>query len=549
MFPVMIYQTRFAATACHGFAEIYENQPYNPVLTLLPALDGPRNERVLVCIDRNKPHGGEFAIELHCTADTPAHSCHSGKVEITRKHTFHGDIVYPKLMVEPTRDIQVMKEVEWVDLQTDTVSLSTLIYTEGVEIFTSLTVDFKMDEAGNVDASYTMISYRDMIQGSKATFIACLCVCSIGAFIGVILSVYYLLTHSIEGKRGSLFYELVSRLVLFIYPIVLLVEWSQQIPMSEEYDHLLHSFLDLPGIEEAQLEVGIQKYFDAKTHIYHEITWMKRHRIVAYVVCYVQFLQLVSYFNNHPRMAILTATVNRALGNISHFLALFGMLYVMLAFMAHWMLGPYIPEFGTIGETMASQVRMVFGEFIQASNVDALKGSMMVMYWLYAGTFMLLVIWTLLNFFLAIIVDAFVEVKEENEKNVAARDFLTDIMGVVWAKCVAVRQGWPDREALIKFFEQHAAAAELRRADSANRPSFVKDLEDQKKAKEGQEEEEPKMCPPDAIREAFVQFQGDRIGAFLVHYHNRCPSILNAKEATEAIVALKSGGSAERQAA
>ena len=54
-------------------------------------------------------------------------------------------------------------------------------------------------------------------------------------------------------------------------------------------------------------------------------------------------------------MGVLTSTVFKALDNIIHFLMLFGVLFVMLAFMAHWMLGEFIPDFGTYGDTISAQ--------------------------------------------------------------------------------------------------------------------------------------------------------------------------------------------------
>ena len=44
-----------------------------------------------------------------------------------------------------------MQKVGLIDIQTDTVSASTMVYTEGLEMFTSLTVEFSFDYAGNVE--------------------------------------------------------------------------------------------------------------------------------------------------------------------------------------------------------------------------------------------------------------------------------------------------------------------------------------------------------------------------------------------------------------
>ena len=42
LLPSVLYQTRMKEAECHGFATVVQSQNYNPVLTLLPALDGKK---------------------------------------------------------------------------------------------------------------------------------------------------------------------------------------------------------------------------------------------------------------------------------------------------------------------------------------------------------------------------------------------------------------------------------------------------------------------------------------------------------------------------
>lgn len=542
MLPVMVYQTRFAMTDCHGFAQIYDTQPYNPVLSLLPALDGRRNGRVLTCVDRKVPYEEDYALELECPPNAPDSHCHDGKAKFSEKHTFHGMPIYPRMLIEPHRDIMALKAMEWVDRQTESVTLSTLIYTEGVEVFTSVSIEFVVDEAGNIDAFPNMVSYRDLINASKSRFIGCLATCSVFGLIGVLLSAWYVWHHLDECRWGMTAYEFFSRGVFFIYPIVLLGSWSVQVPMAEEYDHLLHSFLDLPGVDHHSLEEGIQSYFDAKTQLYAETNWLTQHRIVAYGICYVQFLQLVFYFDAHPKMALITDTVGKAASGIIHFLMLFSTLFFMMAFMAHWMLGEQVPSFGTYAETIQSQVMMFVGEFIEADGVEQLDFTMMLMYWLYAGTFMLLVWLTLLNFFLAIIVDAFVEVKEEYSEQVVVGNFLPDLFGMFWTECLWLRYKWPSKNALKAHFgsilEQRAAAGK-----DAGEPKWMAELVDdgppEDKSQDGSEEESAGLiCMPEDLLTAFPRtFTQSSLVAFIYHYFNKSPVVLCPRAPSEKTVA------------
>ena len=51
--------------------------------------------------------------------------------------------------------------------------------------------------------------------------------------------------------------------VLLIYPLILLISWAQQVPMSHEYDLLLQTFLNNEGMDEAHLHHSVAEYFKA----------------------------------------------------------------------------------------------------------------------------------------------------------------------------------------------------------------------------------------------------------------------------------------------
>jgi len=538
MMPVMIHQTRFPKVACHGFAHAYEHQPYNPNLYLLPTLDGVRTAPVLTCIDRNSRYQEPYAHVIHCPTGSPINRCycanstsHEGRdteqctdryMYHTKKQEYHHEPIYPMLLVEPHRDVEAMKKISWLDLQTDTVVLSTLVYTEGIEIFTSLSIFYSIDNAGNIVPTIKLISYRDLLNGAKASFIACIVICICGALLGVVASVWQMVKNPEECQWGYAAYELVSRAILFAYPLVLIVSWSMQTPMAEEYDHLLHSFLDIPSMSHHDVDVALEKYFEVKTHIYEETTWLMRHRIAAYIVCYIQFVQLIFYMNAHPKMAVLTATLWRAFDNMLHFLMLFSILFLMLAYMAHWMLGGDIDIFSTFGGTISAQGRMIYGEFIYASGAEDLNGIMMVMYWFYAFTFMLVMFFTLLNFFLAIVVDAFADVKEGFESQVVLSNFIVDICSTMHSRALGIKEGWPTHGRLINFLETFGT-------DDAHSKSWVTMLA----SEDGEDDGGGKVraCPMEAFSEAFPEpFRDqDALAGFIRHYFMTSSQVLVRK--------------------
>ena len=458
LLPSVIYQTRLKEAECHGFAAVVQTQNYNPVLTLLPALDGKKKGNLLKCIDREAKQTSEYALYLDCPEHTPSHRCVDGQVGIGHKQSFHGESVYAEMLIESEKVLTSMEKVGWIDIQTDKVSVSTMVYTELLEMFTSLTVEFSFDYAGNVEGAVHMVTYRDLTRDTASEFQALLITTCVGAFISMMSLVIYLCLHPDKYNLGLMLYEIISRIVLLVYPLILLITWSQQVPMSHEYDLLLKTFLNNEGMDESHVQHSVAEYFKVKSVIYEEASWLERHRIAAYAVLYIQFLQMVLAFNVHPRVAMLTSTVSKALYNMMHFFFVFAVLFLMLAFMANFLLGGRIHIFGTFGSACSAQVRMLFGEFIYADGVEVLSGSALVMYWLYAISFMLIVFFTLLNFFLAIIVDAFVEVKEGCGQLRCTQSFFRDLTSMVWTLYLQRRYKLPPPKRLAKCFDQSLRA-------------------------------------------------------------------------------------------
>eukprot|EP00449_Zooxanthella_nutricula_P048076 CAMPEP_0198596524 /NCGR_PEP_ID=MMETSP1462-20131121/143287_1 /TAXON_ID=1333877 /ORGANISM="Brandtodinium nutriculum, Strain RCC3387" /LENGTH=890 /DNA_ID=CAMNT_0044328165 /DNA_START=10 /DNA_END=2679 /DNA_ORIENTATION=+ len=453
MLPVMVHQTRVQRAPCHHFAHTFETQPHNVDLNILPPLDGKRNGRVLTCIDRTKQEDQEWAFHLECPKEgAPEAFCTDGVMHDTKLHYYHGTPVYAKFLTEPKKNIAAMRAIGWMDMQTESVTLSTLVYTEGEEIFTSISVVFAVDKAGNIIGRNEMVSYTDLTTYNRGVFTALLIISAIGSFVGLSMNLWQMWTDR-HCDWGFACYELLSRAVMCVYSLVLQVTWQKQIPMAEEYDHLLHQILDFHGHGHAEWENLVQGYFDAKALVYHETRWLMMHRIAIYIVLYVQFLQLVMYFDSHPRMAMLTSTLKKSLDNMFHFFFLFLLIFAMLGFTASWMLGGDVTAFATVGIALGSQTKMLFGEWIYADNADDLTGVMVAMYWIYALTFMLLLLYTLLNFFLAIVVDAFVQVKTHIAVQTFEQNVCLDIFDLLRSGVQYRSRSWPARSTLLKAID------------------------------------------------------------------------------------------------
>jgi hypothetical protein len=169
----------------------------------------------------------------------------------------------------------------------------------------------------------------------------------------------------------------------------------------------------------------------------------------------MQFIQVVFYFNAHPRMAVLYKTLETSAQDMIHFLMLFVVLTLFLAMMAYYQFGDHLEVYSTISGSMQSHVLMIFGDFLLDEQMARLNSMQSVCYWLYAMTFLIITFFILTNFFLAIVVEAFVQVQEEIKAFKAENSFTADIQDMGWNFIYYnLRRSWPRPKEMTKFLER-----------------------------------------------------------------------------------------------
>ena len=169
-------------------------------------------------------------------------------------------------------------------------------------------------------------------------------------------------------------------------------------------------------------------------------------------------VQVILYFNVHPRMVVPTSTMMKRLDYMFHFLLLFFVLFLVLAFMSFWMFRESLSGFQDFGTTLESQIRLLGGASIIADEVEEMHGDMHAMYWLYALTFLIVIFLTLLNFFPAIGVDAFVMVKAEIANQATENYFTYDPLDILLNLYKYRRKRWPSAARIVQCLEKFKEA-------------------------------------------------------------------------------------------
>jgi len=124
----------------------------------------------------------------------------------------------------------------------------------------------------------------------------------------------------------------------------------------------------------------------------------------------LMILRVLKILHFQPRMGLVTRTIQRAFVDLAHFTFLFFFVTTGYAIVGHLTFGSEIYEFSNVGLAFETCMHFLLGELHVKDDLDHLsnKGTVSLFFW----SFILIVFFILINVLLAIIVDAYVEVKE-----------------------------------------------------------------------------------------------------------------------------------------
>jgi hypothetical protein len=172
------------------------------------------------------------------------------------------------------------------------------------------------------------------------------------------------------------------------------------------------------------------------------VEWARRVQMIGYFVFMFFFMQLMVYLNAHPRVAILAQTVINGIDDVFHFFILAGFMFSVLAYLGHWMFGAQVEGFETFVTAGVRQFEMVVGEF-PWDKLNGLSAINTIIFYSYFIVYTLIMFFIIINFLLAIIVEAFGRVKTANEVMVIENSCLSDVCDVLKEKLFSIYQYLP----------------------------------------------------------------------------------------------------------
>jgi len=164
------------------------------------------------------------------------------------------------------------------------------------------------------------------------------------------------------------------------------------------------------------------------------------------VTLLILLIRVIQCTELHPRLALLTGTISKAMDDFWHSAILIILIMCSFAGIGTWRFGSEREEFGTFEKSMQTEFMMMLGEFLEEWTDDTDLQAFVVLY-------LMIMFLLVLNFLLAIIVEAYMGVRTINEENEVEMEFFTDMLSVFQSSYLGRRYQWPAPGLLGSFLE------------------------------------------------------------------------------------------------
>jgi hypothetical protein len=319
----------------------------------------------------------------------------------------------------------------FVSLATRELAIMALVITpqgnDYEDIATLARVTFAFSQHGSIKGTWQAVSVSQLGASWAATCYVTIVFCLLYLF-GVI----YQMRPRIKefGIRGVLVSDLVDIVISLAAPAHLVVTFT------------------LPEFPSREMTAAFAAndqavYFAKMALISANATQVEVARQAGSIIAYILFLRFVGYMSLHPRIAILVDTMKNIADDVIHFLITSLALFCTLAFQGFWSFGMSDPSFESYTMSLWTQFQMVVGAYPWPDGgvENGIQGFMQIVY-LFIFTF--LVFFVLLNFFLAIVVDAFSSIKTEVAINRSDQAFFRDVLSIFTSFAYRLYYKYPD---------------------------------------------------------------------------------------------------------
>eukprot|EP00928_Gymnodinium_smaydae_P090131 TRINITY_DN7397_c0_g1_i1.p1 TRINITY_DN7397_c0_g1~~TRINITY_DN7397_c0_g1_i1.p1 ORF type:complete len:1776 (+),score=320.55 TRINITY_DN7397_c0_g1_i1:104-5431(+) len=356
----------------------------------------------------------------------------------------------------------MLRTDDFLDTLTDELKLPVIFYSMDFGILSTLMIQVQVS-GGRIRATYDLRHNVAVVGASLTSLITLLAAASVLCLVYLYFVGRVVLTVWKHERRVDYFRipDIAFPIVLFGVIVVRLVESSRSSGIIESLVSMLMS-LDWADISEMPNELlGVRdRYAENKLRYFNivkEVMGAAQYTYILDSAMLVIFLMLLARIvvatDCHPRIALIAKTLKAALSDLFHFGLLFAIVFIGFALIGSWRFGAVREDFKDFFEAFSTQFDAMLGP-PGALNISGLAEDQWE-FLIYAFCFQCICFFFVLNFILAIIIDAYSSVMDEVRNSNVEMDILSDLFAVTRSGWKRFRYKWPDTYDII-FHLKHS---------------------------------------------------------------------------------------------
>ena len=331
------------------------------------------------------------------------------------------------------------------DAQTDEVSAQVVVYNAELGYFGNTMVYFKYIDGGKIEVKYENTTIKVQYYENWQDMIRF--VMEIALAVGAVYSVYdefvdFIMTRKKNDGNWRAYFESVwnyidvASITIHLGVTIMWITFSRiGCPRFDPSIHYkIYKNIDASAFQTRLFDNHeFSSLGNMFTDMYALVTFLQSYMAVSGINIILLMLRILKLMDFQPRLGVITHTLGLAAPDLIHFFTIFMMVFTGFAFIGHVIFGFGSVYFSTFEESFHTLFKNLLGdvEYFVVDLVE-LPGLTYVVAMIYFYSFNIMVLFILFNFLLAIIVDAFGEVKANASETISVHTELNPMISDSW---------------------------------------------------------------------------------------------------------------------
>ncbi len=331
------------------------------------------------------------------------------------------------------------------DAQTDEVSAQVVVYNAELGYFGNTMVYFKYIDGGKIEVKYENTTIKVQYYENWQDLIRF--VMEIALAVGAVYSVYdefvdFIMTRKKNDGNWRAYFESVwnyidvASITIHLGVTIMWITFSRiGCPRFDPSIHYkIYKNIDASAFQTRLFDNHeFSSLGNMFTDMYALVTFLQSYMAVSGINIILLMLRILKLMDFQPRLGVITHTLGLAAPDLIHFFTIFMMVFTGFAFIGHVIFGFGSVYFSTFEESFHTLFKNLLGdvEYFVVDLVE-LPGLTYVVAMIYFYSFNIMVLFILFNFLLAIIVDAFGEVKANASETISVHTELNPMISDSW---------------------------------------------------------------------------------------------------------------------